>query len=76
MNIGFAQGRASPYTSRGHRRVAKVPIHGDDYVLYGYDVDLKWFAKWSRKQCECTVQTLGPAREDFRDVGVPNRIAS
>ena len=41
--IGFVQGRASPCIYRRMEKQLRVWVHGDDFVLFGYIVNVRWF---------------------------------
>ena len=43
--IGLVQGRASPCISRHLEKQLRVWVHGDDFVLFGYIVNVRWFLK-------------------------------
>ena len=41
--IGFVQGRASPCIYHHLEKQLRVWVHGDDFVLFGYIVNVRWF---------------------------------
>ena len=74
-SLGFAQGKASPCCFWNKDRQLKCVVHGDDFIVLGEEVQLRWFAQSFGKCFEIKVRgILGPDNRDEKEIRILNRI--
>ena len=74
LAVGFNAGVASPCVFYHRERGLRAYIHGDDFVVVGMPAQLKWMQDRLEEKYELTVEVLGPAKEQVKEVRVLNRI--
>eukprot|EP00973_Karenia_brevis_P094778 12424142-Karenia_brevis.AAC.1 len=70
---GFAQARSSPCLFHHAERGIITMVHGDDFVSTGPGDSLTWMQGILSKEFEITTTTIGPEKEDEKQVKVLNR---
>ena len=76
INIGFEQAKASPCTFYHRERSIRTYVHGDDYVSTGKLEQLQWLKTQLEKTFQVKTQTLGPGKDDMKQVKILNRVIS
>ena len=74
IEMGFQQGRASPCVFYHPGYDLRAYVHGDDSVIIGQPAAPKWMRETMEKKYELTVETLGPDKDQVKEVRVFNRV--
>ena len=74
VEMGFKTGKASPCVFHHKEKGLRTYIHGDDFVVIGLPAALKWMQERLERKYELTVETLGPGKDQQKEVRVLNRV--
>ena len=72
--VGFQRGQGCPVLFCHRERDVAMAVHGDDFVVCGFDEDLRWAAEYIGSCFDVKVRAvLGEGRDDDKEVTVLGR---
>ena len=71
---GFVKGVASPCNFRHPARGIDLTVHGDDFLIVGVHMALRWFKGILEQKYDIKSQILGPELTSCREIKILNRI--
>ena len=75
QQVGFVAGRANAVTFYHPARDVKMVVHGDDFVIEGFEKDLKWVEGVLKAKYPLKMRgILGPENTDAKEIHVLNRL--
>ena len=60
LGLGFAQGKASKCSFRHEARDIDLTVHGDDFVIVGDAMGIRWLQEEMKAKYEIKCSILGP----------------
>ena len=74
VSIGFRRGKAFPSVFFHVGRKIRLLVHGDDYMLSGFEEDLTWFEAELSKAFDIKTQRIGGEKDCKEEGKVLNRV--